>query len=232
MGRSNPQNLFIWHSWGISFLDFVLKLFPLTLLLSVILFIFVFAIFKSKKIEINENNSEEIRYDKKLFALSISLLILFTISISIGFSLYIFLGILILFLIINYKIILKTDWLIIAFFIVIFVDLKVISQIPAVYNVVKKIDFNQSRNVFLTSTIFSQFMSNVPASVFMSNFSKNWFAISYGVNLAGNGFFIGSLANVIALRMANEKGIWKDFHKYSIPYFLITLVLSYLIFFN
>ena len=71
----------------------------------------------------------------------------------------------------------------------------------------------------------------MPASVFVSKFTHNWFAITYGVNVGGNGLVIGSLANIIALRMVESKGIWLNFHKYSIPYFLITGGIAYVLFF-
>jgi Na+/H+ antiporter NhaD/arsenite permease-like protein len=85
--------------------------------------------------------------------------------------------------------------------------------------------------VFLFSGLISQFISNVPASVFVSKFSDNWFAITYGVNVGGNGLVFGSLANIIAMRLAKNKQIWLSYHKYSIPYFLITGGIIYVLFF-
>ncbi|MCD6595950.1 hypothetical protein J7L68_09810 [bacterium] len=74
-------------------------------------------------------------------------------------------------------------------------------------------------------------ISNVPASVFISKFTNNWFAISYGVNIGGNGLVIGSIANIIALRMSNSKNIWLNFHKFSVPFLLVTSVIVYVLFF-
>lgn len=126
---------------------------------------------------------------------------------------------------------LKVDWLLLLLFIVIFIDFHVISTIPVVSESVNALNLNSAGNVFLLSAFTSQLFSNVPASVLVSAFSHNWFAIIYGVNIGGNGLAIGSLANIIALRMVKSKKIWIDFHKYSIPYLLITGGIVYILFF-
>jgi di/tricarboxylate transporter len=41
--------------------------------------------------------------------------------------------------------------------------------------------------------------------------------LAYAVNAGGFGLAIGSLANLIALRMAGERKIWLRFHYYSLP---------------
>jgi len=98
---------------------------------------------------------------------------------------------------------------------------------------IKKIlNLNSDGSIFLFSTFASQLFSNVPASVFVSKFSDNYFAITYGVNVGGNGLVIASLANIIALRMIQNKRVWLDFHKYSVPYFLLTIIITYISFFS
>ncbi len=125
----------------------------------------------------------------------------------------------------------RVDWLLLLLFIIIFIDFNVLSSVPviskSVYGLLKP---EHTKNVFLFAAFISQLISNVPASVFVSRFSHCWLGITYGVNIGGNGLIIASLANVIALRMANNKKIWLNFHKYSIPYFLITLAITYVFF--
>ncbi len=75
----------------------------------------------------------------------------------------------------------------------------------------------------------SQIISNVPTSVLISKFSHNWFAITYGVNAGGNGFIIASLANLIALRIVKDRKFWIYFHRYSIPYLIITATILYVL---
>jgi len=46
-----------------------------------------------------------------------------------------------------------------------------------------------------------------------------------GGQSGGNGLIPASLANIIALRLAGGRNLWFRFHFYSIPFFLITLLL-------
>jgi len=67
--------------------------------------------------------------------------------------------------------------------------------------------------------------------VFLSKFIHNWRAITYGVNVGGNGLVISSLANIIALRIVNSKQIWINFHRYSILYLVISGGIAYALFY-
>jgi len=225
----NPQNIFIWQKWGASFIQFIFKMFPLFLILVAILMIFLFITFPNKRLlppkKFNKN------LDKGLFSISIFLLILFIALANFGFVFYSFILIFLFYLIFYPKVIYKMDWPLILLFILIFIDFTSLSKIPIIQNAVSSIEMN-GKNVFLLSSFLSQIMSNVPAAVFISQFSNNWRAIVYGVNIGGNGIIFSSLANLITIRLAKEKELWLIFHKYSILYFLITLIISLLLFFK
>lgn len=107
----------------------------------------------------------------------------------------------------------------------------IISVIPAISEWMGLLNLNASGNVFLFSGFVSQLISNVPAAVFVSKFSDNWPGITYGVNVAGNGLVIGSLANIITVRMADQPVVWLKFHRYSISFFLVSGILTYVLFF-
>ena len=87
------------------------------------------------------------------------------------------------------------------FYFVIFIDSHIFANLPIMLKIKKILNLNSDGSIFLFSTFASQLFSNVPASVFVSKFSDNYFAITYGVNVGGNGLVIASLANIIALRM-------------------------------
>lgn len=42
--------------------------------------------------------------------------------------------------------------------------------------------------------------------------------MAFAVSVGGFGFMVGSLANLIALRMARDKRAWLVFHVYSMPF--------------
>ncbi|NOX66700.1 MAG: citrate transporter [Chlorobi bacterium] len=226
----SPQNLFLWHQWDISFVSFVVKMLPLFFVLFIFLILFSLIIFPSKKLSIKEFDRGTV-LNKRLFYLSIPLLLLCVISVEFSFSFFALVVIFFIYLFFFKNILLRVDWLLILLFIIMFIDFHIVSQIPFVSSFITQFDLQDPGSVFTLSLFSAQIISNVPASIFMSKFSNDWFAIAYGVNVSGNGFIIGSLANIIAMRFVNTKKIWIDFHKYSIPYFAVTAVLVYIVFF-
>lgn len=55
-------------------------------------------------------------------------------------------------------------------------------------------------NEFLAGVIFSQFISNVPAAVLLSDFTSNWKDLIIGVNIGGLGTLIASMASLISYK--------------------------------
>ncbi len=58
-----------------------------------------------------------------------------------------------------------------------------------------------TRHVFLLSAMASQVMSNVPAALLLADFTQNWKALLWGSNVGGFGNLIASFANLIAYRL-------------------------------
>jgi len=226
----NPQNLFLWYKWNISFVNFIIEMLPLVTLLLVILLIFVWIVFPDKGIKFSEGIKDDRTQNKVLFTLSIAMLIVYVISLEVKQAHLVLLLVFLLYLIFYRKVLLKMDWLLLLLFIVIFFDFHVISTIPILSEGVNALNLHSAGNVFLLSVLTSQLISNVPASVLISKFSHNWLAITYGVNVGGNGLAIASLANVIALRMVKRKKLWLTFHRYSLLFFLITGGIAYILF--
>ncbi len=225
----NPQNIFLWHKWGISFLSFINELAPLILLLSVLLFIFTYLSFPSKRIK--QNHSQHPVVERKMFLLSSILLILFVFAIELKYEKYFFLIIVVLFLLFYRKIILKADWVLVLLFIFIFVDIHLLSQLKIIQNLFNQLNFNNINTLFFSGAFLSQIISNVPTTVLLSHYSTDYKIIAYGVNIGGNGLLIGSFANLIALNFMKSKSKYFTFHLYSIPFFFITLIFVYLFFF-
>ncbi len=227
----NPQNIFLWHNWSISSLVFIMNMLPMVIVLLAILFVFIWFVFPDKRIKFSKESRVNGTKVKGLFTLSVILIIAYLISFELQQVKLLLPLVFILYFVFYRKVLLKVDWLLLLLFIIIFIDFHLISTLPAVSKNVQLINLKSAGNVFLFSGLISQFISNVPASVFVSKFSDNWFAITYGVNVGGNGLVFGSLANIIAMRLAKNKQIWLSYHKYSIPYFLITGGIIYVLFF-
>ncbi len=219
----NPQNIYLWHQWGISFFDFLRAMIPIVSIMCVWLLIMTFLCFPSKKIKVT-NNCNDYTVDRRLFAICIVLMIAFVYSIEQGYEMYC-LPLIFLAMLINRKnIFLKCDWGLILLFIVIFIDVNLICRLSSVNHILAKLDFSNIRTLFLSGALFSQVISNVPSAILLTNHSTSFRIIAYGVNIGGNGLLIASLANLIALRLSGEKHGYFHFHLYSLPYFVITLV--------
>ena len=52
----------------------------------------------------------------------------------------------------------------------------------------------------LTSLVASQFISNVPSAILLSQFTENYRDLLVGVNIGGTGTLIASLASLITFR--------------------------------
>ena len=220
----NPQNIYLFHLMKVSFLKFARAMLPMETVLIITLLLFVFLSFSSSKqiIPSSENKNTE-KENQLLFYTSIILLFAYILAINANkiFFLYFTALIVVLYFILFTRVIAKTDWGLIVLFCIMFIDFGVVAKFPQVYRLVQLVRIENVKNLFLFSAGSSQIISNVPASIFITHFSKNYRIIAYGVNIGGNGFIIGSLANIIALRLSKKK-LLLLFHKYSIPFLLIT----------
>ena len=79
---------------------------------------------------------------------------------------------------------------------------------------------------------FSQVVSNVPATIALAEYSKDWRVIAYGVNVGGFGLMLGSLANLIALRLSGDRAAWLSFHVYAIPALIVGAALGHALLFG
>ncbi len=222
----NPQNIYLWHKSGLTFISFMVKMFPITIIQFIILIMFALFTFKNIPLSLNIENNKNEKQSVSLFIWSVLLLTTYVVFMNFGqhFYLPIFAMIFIFYLLFNKRIIKNSDWILILLLCEIFIDFHLIAQIPFINSLVTSINLNKAKNLFLTSIATSQIMSNVPASIFLTKFSKNFTMIAYGVNVGGNGFIIGSLANIIALRLSKKK-LNREFHKYSIPFLVVSTVI-------
>ncbi len=224
----NPQNLFLWHEWGISFLTFCREMLPPVILMLLVLIFFVFLFFKDKGLEVK--GGKDVRVDRTLATISSVLVCSYVIALELKLEIFAFVAVMAIFLLLFRRVIVKTDWLLILIFVLMFVDVGCIARMGVIREAVSSLNLNNSAHVFIISALLSQVMSNVPAAMFISHFSRNWKAICYGVNVGGNGIILASLANIISVRYAGSK-LLVDFHRYSVVYFILTLVLVLLLLF-
>lgn len=213
----NPQNIIIWKTHEIPILEFVRSMLPYVLLWIILLIVFIWIGSRGKRLEITP--MPKIRTNRNLIFASTILLI---INIALIEKSYPFIGLAITvftFVVISRDVLLSFDIALIAVFALVFVDFRELS-----YLLSSNIELKMSAvETIILSAGLSQIISNVPATVMLSQ-DIPWLPLAIGVNLGGTGVVIGSLANFIAVRISGIS--LKDFHKYSLPYFLIALIIT------
>jgi len=220
----NPQNIIIWRTYKVSIHDFVLNMLPYVLAWMIILLLFVYLAGSKKRIQ--SFTMPRIKINRLLLAASMILLITDVILIQLGYAFIGLVATLIVLALLGREAILSVDVALIAIFALIFVDFGEISLL--ISSLGHTLFHKNSLTIIVMAAGLSQATSNVPATVMLLPTRPPWLPLTLGVNLGGTGIIIGSLANFIALRISRTG--MGQFHKYSLPYFLVALLVTLLIF--
>ncbi|WP_232460755.1 SLC13 family permease [Thermococcus barossii] len=215
----NPQNIIIWNAYGISFLGFVrAMLLPVGIWLAILL-LFTLTI---REGPVSIGGLPPVAVKRRLFVASLGLLVSDVILAEAGRGLWTLPLTLVVLLIAGREALLGFDWALVLTFAFIFIDFSEIAGLLSGLTLP-----TGGLGLFLASAGLSQLISNVPATVVLLTSRPDWLPLALGVNIGGTGIIVGSLANLIAVRIA---GIgMRDFHRFSIPYFLLALGVSILI---
>jgi Na+/H+ antiporter NhaD/arsenite permease-like protein len=101
--------------------------------------------------------------------------------------------------ILDYHIMGHVDYAIILTFLGFFIIVGNINQLPAVKELLGSI-VHDPISVYFTSILTSQFISNVPATVLVANFTNHLDALFYGSNIGGLGTLVASMCNLVAFK--------------------------------
>lgn len=228
----NPQNIFLWQLSHVSFGEFMWHMLPLVaLLMAVLLAVTAFA-FSSRPIEMgDEKKQPPVRLDLPLLWVSLALYLPFLVATDMHLAPWATLAVLLMFMVFRARVLAILDWGLLLVFVLMFIDLRLLAGMGIVRDTVHGLGLDQALNLYLASMAASQIVSNVPAAIALADYADNWRVIAYGVNIGGFGFMLGSLANLIALRMSTDRRAWLVFHAYSIPFLAIGAALGYAILF-
>ena len=216
----NPQNLFLWQSGGVPFGRFVIALAPLCLMLMAMLYALAACLFKSRDLDLS-TDKEPHPVDRPLAAVAALLFAAFVPLADAHHAGFALAGVALVFVIWRPRIVLGIDWLLLLTFVLMFIVLRSAAALPAIHDLLGRLGLNQPMHAYLTGAVLSQVISNVPAAIVLAGFTHDWRAVAFGVSVGGFGFAIGSLANLIAVRLSRERGMWLPFHLYSVPFWLV-----------
>lgn len=226
----NPQNLFLWQLSKVSFGEFVWHMLPLVAILMGTLLALTAFMFGNRSIQVRDD-AKASPLDRPLLAVSLALYLPFLVATDMHHSGAAVIALLALFLVLRPRVLAQLDWGLLLVFVLMFIDLRLIADLRVVRNAMNSLELGSALHLYFSSIGTSQLVSNVPAAIALVEFSKDWRVIAYGVNVGGFGWMVGSLANLIALRLSGDRRAWLSFHAYSIPALLLAAALGYLLLF-
>jgi Na+/H+ antiporter NhaD/arsenite permease-like protein len=222
----NPQNLFLWQTSGVSFGGFVWALLPLCAALMALLAVLTVAMFRATPLDLS-GDVEEHRVDRVLCGVSV---VAFGVFVALADAHHAGPALAVLaagFLMWRREVVFKIDWLLLLIFVLMFIVLRSAAALPSIHDAIARIGIHSPMRAFAAGAVLSQGISNVPAAIVLAEFSKDWRALAFGVSVGGFGVAIGSLANLIAVRLSGEKGIWTPFHLVSLPFWVVAAVIGW-----
>ncbi|GAC1406009.1 MAG: anion transporter [Burkholderiaceae bacterium] len=221
----NPQNLYLWQQSRTSFAAFTGAMAPLAFLLMTPLILLTAALFSGRATIPSKSNIQTI--DRQMLLLCLMLYPLFLLMTDLHHAPLALAATLVIFLLRYRSVLAKVDWGLLLLFILMFIDLRLVGPTHPVHALLASADLGRAPHLYLAAIFASQVISNVPATILLAQYTHDWRVLAYGVNAGGAGLAIGSLANIIALRMAPEKRAWLAFHVYSVPFLLVTGAAGY-----
>lgn len=221
----NPQNLFLWQTSGVSFGRFVIALAPLCAVLMAMLFVLTAVGFRAKPLDLS-TDVEPHAVDRRVAGVAAVLFVAFVLLADAHRAGIALAGVAAGFLFWRPRVVLKIDWLLLLIFVLMFIVLRSAAALPWVHDAIGRIGLGTPLRAYVAGAVLSQGISNVPAAIMLAEFTKDWRALAFGVSVGGFGIAIGSLANLIAVRLSGERGMWLPFHLVSVPFWLVSAVLG------
>ena len=223
----NPQNIFLWQSSGARFFGFVQARLAPTLIAAACLLGFTLVAFRPRPIAL-QSMAGSIQVRWPLFGLSACLFAPFILAADLRHADWALLAVAMLFLAFHRPVLRRLDWPLLLVFLLMFVDLRLLAALPAVAAWLGHLDLDRAGNLYLAGVGLSQLISNVPTTILLADRSQDWRALAWGVDMGGFGLAVGSLANLIALRLAGSRGSLVSFHAWAGPFLLLAGGLGYL----
>jgi Na+/H+ antiporter NhaD/arsenite permease-like protein len=221
----NPQNLLLWQHSGLSFPGFAAALAPAgAILLGMLLLSCVFA-FPATPLQLDEQAMEPPPLNGPLAIAATLLLAGMVAALEWGYAWQAALAVLVMGVVFFRRALAGLDWMLLVTFAAMFVGLGHLAAVPAVDAHLQAFDWHDPRVLYGGGIVLSQLISNVPAAVLLQNYTHELTLLAVAVNVGGSGLMIGSLANLIALRLDGSPRIAWRFHAWSVPFLLVAAVL-------
>jgi Na+/H+ antiporter NhaD/arsenite permease-like protein len=224
----NPQNLLLWQHSQLPFLHFAVAMLPAAMVMFALVAALTLLWLPRDRIELTPDKMDGQIISHRLGAWSIAALLAMVLLMEyhhapLGAALM-----LVLFALLARSSLARIDWLLLLTFAAIFLGLGHFAELPQVRHALDQLDFSRPLTLYASGIVASQLISNVPATVLLLDRAPDAIALAVAVNVGGFGLAIGSLANLIALRLANQPRGLRQLQLVSIPFLLVCAPLVYL----
>lgn len=223
----NPQNLLLWQYVRVPFLQFVATMLPVFLTMFALVVALTWFWLPRDRVEMKPEHLDGHPVSVSQAVLSVVALILMVVMMDHGHAVLSACLLIVPFAMLDWRLLARVDWMLLLTFAAIFLGLGHFANLTWVQAALDHIDLSRPLNLYLTGIIGSQLISNVPATVLLMEHAPDAMALAVAVNVGGFGGAIGSLANLIALRLANQPGGMRMLHRVSVPFLLVCAPLVY-----
>ena len=197
----NPQNLYLYSTSGMSLGTFLMLMLPYTLISAVLLIIAIFVKYKKQEVPVSLAN-HPVSMNKKRICLYGILFIFCLLAVAKICPIMVLFTLIVTAVVIDKKSILKhIDYSLLLTFIFFFIFIGNMGRFPAFREFLSSI---LEGRVTLVAVLGSQVISNVPAALLLSGFTKEWSNLIIGTNLGGLGTLIASMASLISYKQLAE----------------------------
>lgn len=227
----NPQNLYIYAYYNMKSGEFFKTILPYSILSLLLIVILMNIHMKKATMDIEIEPVKNIPYGKILRYGILFLLCILTVFKVLDYRIC-FLVILAVMLVFDRKLLKNVDYMLLLTFVCFFIFVGNLGQIDAIREFVSKA---MEGKTMLAGVILSQIISNVPAALMLSGFTKDASELLVGVDIGGLGTLVASLASLISYKFFAQKypdriGKYiKTFTIYNVSFLIILVLTAFLL---
>ncbi len=224
----NPQNLLLWQHSKLSFLGFAVAMLPAAAVMLSLVATLTALWLPQARVQLTPGKIAPPPISRRLGSWSTAALLLMVLALEYGQAIAGASLLLASYALLARPTLRRIDGWLLLTFAAIFLGLGHLANLPLVRHGLDQLDFSQPLTLYVSGIVASQLISNVPATVLLLDRTPDVIALAVAVNVGGFGMAIGSLANLIALRLARQPSSLKQLHLVSIPFLLLCAPLVYL----
>jgi Na+/H+ antiporter NhaD/arsenite permease-like protein len=224
----NPQNLLLWQHGQMPFLTFAWAMLPAATVMFALVAALGWAWLPRGRVTLAPEALDRQAVAGGLATLSLAALAAMVVLMEYGHAVLGAAVLLGMFALVARRSLARVDWMLLLTFAAIFLGLGHLAELRQVRGLLDRLDFSRPLTLYLGGILASQAISNVPATVLLLDRARDPLALAVAVNVGGFGLAIGSLANLIALRLARQPHGLRTLHRVSVPFLLVCAPLVYL----